>query len=184
MADREIDKLLARVPDGKRTIVKSPPPPPQRQVEPTPPPPPTRAQPQPERSISPPPGSIGAVKVGVEFGDTKVDFRTKSYGWVWGAILGLLGLGGGVAVTRQERPPAPNVDQTADPCPQNQPATSRSPLCLRLQQAENTVNSMAWDVEDLKKKLSREHILITDCQDNISEIRKALPRIEGIPRQK
>ena len=51
MAEREIDKLLAKVPAAKRTIAGNPPPPPRREV-PAPPPLPS-LPPEPKRSITP-----------------------------------------------------------------------------------------------------------------------------------
>lgn len=164
------------------------------------------APPLPQRSVSPVPvsprttvtvttdpppvsGPPGGAKVSVELAGTRVDFRTKSPGAIgkalWAIAVSALGLGGGAAgaALTHHPDPAPAVDPTIDPCPPSQPLTARSPLCLRLQAAEGAVNSMAWDVEDLKKKLAREHDARVDLEGTVSDLKKSTPHIEGVPKK-
>jgi hypothetical protein len=142
----------------------------------------------PPRSLSPSPDG-SSVQASVEIAGTRVDFRTKNPGAlgrvVWTVIVSALGLGGGAAgaaLTRRSDPPPP-VDPTTDPCPPNQPATAKTPLCLRLQAAEGAVNSMAWDVEDLKKKVAHEHEARVDLEGQLSDLKKGTPRIVGDPKK-
>jgi hypothetical protein len=149
-------------------------------------PPAPQSAPMPPRAAAVPPGPAQA---SVEIAGTRVDFRTKNPGAlgrvVWTVIVSALGLGGGAAgaaLTRRSDPPPP-VDPTTDPCPPNQPATAKTPLCLRLQAAEGAVNSMAWDVEDLKKKVAHEHEARVDLEGQLSDLKKGTPRIVGDPKK-
>lgn len=140
----------------------------------------------PPRSLSPVPGD--GMQASVEIAGTRVDFRTKNPGALgrvlWGVLVSALGLGGGAAgaaLTRRSDPPP--ADPAADPCPPNQPATAKTPLCLRLQAAEGAVNSMAWDVDDLKKKVQREHEARVDLEGQLVDLKKGTPRIVGDPKK-